>query len=64
VITIRREGMLADLEVEHVFSVSYASTLPFILSEFPDVLYRFSIREKEIIQHPYSCYVLGRSGTG
>lgn len=37
-------SMLADLDVQHVFSVSS--------------------QEREIIEHPYSCYVLGRSGTG
>ncbi|KAF8974058.1 hypothetical protein BDZ97DRAFT_421872 [Flammula alnicola] len=31
-----------------------------------DVAYVFNVspQEKEIIEHPYSCYVLGRSGTG
>ena len=37
-------GIIADLDVAHVFNVSP--------------------QEKEIVEHPYSCYVLGRSGTG
>jgi hypothetical protein len=30
----------------------------------PDVPHYFRRREKQIIEYPYSCYVLGRSGTG
>ena len=55
-------GIIADLDVAHVFnvrSVTYALGVDLFIDNFI-----FSKQEKEIIEYPHSCYVLGRSGTG
>jgi len=54
-------GILADREVAHVFSVSYVHRcMKRSIRLFP----MDSTLEQEIIEHPSSCYVIGRSGTG
>ncbi|KAJ7843035.1 hypothetical protein B0H13DRAFT_2364932 [Mycena leptocephala] len=54
------DSIIADLDVAFVLEISYAfrTRTPGIAIEFR------SPKELEIIEHPNSCYVLGRSGTG
>jgi hypothetical protein len=54
------DSIIADLDVAFVLEISYA-----FRTRTPDIATEFgSPKELEIIEHPDSCYVLGRSGTG
>ena len=54
--------MIADLDIAHVFDVRCVST-SYVVEMNAQRGMRSPV-EMQIIQHPYSCYVLGRSGTG
>jgi hypothetical protein len=58
-------GMLAGQDVQgHVFPLARVPTLlASELSKNPDVIC-YRRQEIEIVEHPRSCYVVGRSGTG
>ncbi|KDR84732.1 hypothetical protein GALMADRAFT_260438 [Galerina marginata CBS 339.88] len=58
-------SIIADLDVAYVFDVRLVVCIDPSLREMSYRSFNLlSSQEKEIVEYPHSCYVLGRSGTG